>query len=424
MSATSRTRRPVAGHGQLSRPSAWGQLLKILGIAMSVVLVSGLGVAAYIGYDLTHTYTAKAVTLDGEKSVPPDLGAIKGGVNMLLVGSDACEDDFKAEFGDRCSDPENAGERNDTNLLLHISDNPRRVTVITFPRDLMVPIPSCVDSDGNDTSPASKQAINTTLELGGPKNGLACVARTISKVSGLDIQFAAKITWGGVMKVTDAIGGVDVCIANGMSDPDTGLNLEAGTHTLQGYWALQFLRTRHGVGDGSDLGRGSNQQVYMSSLARKMMSAEVLTNPGTLLKLANTVMSNVTPSTSLTSPTLLVQIALAMKDVPLDQINFVNYPVFADPDDPNKVVPDYDSADKLWAALAANEQIQVTGQRNDAVVSATPTPTDPATTDPATTDPNATPTPGATAGPVQLPENIAGQSAAQQTCSNGNGYSG
>ena len=66
----------------------------------------------------------------------------------------------------------------------------------------------------------------------------------------------------------------------------------------------------------------------------------------------------------------------------------------------------------------------MTGQRNDAVVSATPTPTDPATTDPATTDPNATPTPGATAGPVQLPENIAGQSAAQQTCSNGNGYSG
>nr|WP_091741425.1 LCP family protein [Microbacterium azadirachtae] len=428
MSVTSRTRRPVAAHGQLSRPSAWSQLLKVLGIAMAVVLVSGVGVAAYVGYDLTHTFVAKAVTLDGESSVPPDIGAIKGGVNMLLVGSDACEPEFAAEFGDRCSDPENAGERNDTNLLLHISDSPRRVTVITFPRDLMIQIPSCIDSDGNDTSPASKQAINTTLETGGPKNGLACVARTISKLSGLDIQFAAKITWGGVMKVTDAIGGVDVCVANGITDPDTGLNLEAGTHTLQGYWALQFLRTRHGVGDGSDLGRGSNQQVYMSSLARKMVSAKVLGNPGTLLKLANTVMSNVTPSTTLTSPTLLVQIALAMKDVPLDQINFVNYPVFTDPDDPNKVVPDYDSADQLWAALAANEPIQVTGQRNDAVISATPAPTDPAT-DPnagqgATTDPSATPTPGATSGPVELSKNISGQSAAQQTCSNGNGFSG
>ncbi|OZB85029.1 LCP family protein [Microbacterium sp. 13-71-7] len=415
-----RSRRPVAGHGQLRRPTAWSQLMKMLGIAMAVVLVSGVSVAAYVAYDLGHTFSANAVALDGEKSVPPDIGAIKGGVNMLLVGSDACEPEFSAEFGDRCSDPENAGERNDTNLLLHISDSPRRVTVITFPRDLMVPIPSCTDAQGNATSEMSKQPINVTLETG----GLNCVARTIHEVSGLDIQFAAKVTWGGVMKITDAIGGVDVCVANGMSDPDTGLELTAGTHTLQGYWALQFLRTRHGVGDGSDLGRGSNQQVYMSSLARKVVSSEVLGNPGTLLKLANTVMSNVTPSTTLTSPTLLVQIALAMKDVPLDQINFVNYPVLTDPDNPNKVVPDTDSADQLWAALAANQAIQVAGQRDDAVVSATPAPTDPATTDPATTDPSAAPTPGATSGPVQLPKNVSGQSAAQQTCSNGNGYRG
>jgi len=394
--------------------------MKMLGIAVVVVLVSGVSVAAYVAYDLGHTFSANAVALDGAESVPPDIGAIKGGVNMLLVGSDACEPEFSAEFGDRCSDPENAGERNDTNLLLHISDSPRRVTVITFPRDLMVPIPSCTDAQGNTTSEMSKQPINVTLETG----GLNCVVRTIHEVSGLDIQFAAKVTWGGVMKITDAIGGVDVCVANGMSDPDTGLELTAGTHTLQGYWALQFLRTRHGVGDGSDLGRGSNQQVYMSSLARKMVSAEVLGNPGTLLKLANTVMSNVTPSTTLTSPTLLVQIALAMKDVPLDQINFVNYPVLTDPDNPNKVVPDTDSADQLWAALAANQQIQVAGQRDDAVVSATPTPTDPATDPGATVDPSATPTPGATTGPVELPKNISGQSAAQQTCSNGNGYTG
>ncbi|GAA4481150.1 LCP family protein [Microbacterium panaciterrae] len=393
--------------------------MKFIGIAAAVVLVAGVAVTGYVVYDLSQTFTAKAVALDGQSSVPPDIGAIKGGVNMLIVGSDVCEPDFAAEFGNRCSDPENAGERNDTNLVLHISDSPRRVTVITFPRDLMVPIPSCTDAQGNPTSEMSKQPINVTLETG----GLNCVARTIHEVSGLDIQFAAKVTWGGVMKITDAIGGVDVCVANGMSDPDTGLNLTAGTHTLQGYWALQFLRTRHGVGDGSDLGRGSNQQVYMSSLARKMVSSEVLGNPGTLLKLAHTVMSNVTPSTTLTSPTLLVQIALAMKDVPLDQINFVNYPVLTDPDNPNKVVPDENSADKLWAALAANQVIQVTGQRNDAVVSATPAPTDSATPSDGAT-PSTEPTPDPSSTSVALPQNVSGQSAAQQTCSNGNGYSG
>ena len=387
----------------------------MLGIAAAVVLVSGVAVAGYVAYDLGHTFTANAVALDNAKSVPPDIGAIKGGVNMLIVGSDICEPDFSAEFGNRCSDPGNEGERNDTNLVLHISDSPRRVTVITFPRDLMVPIPSCTDAQGNPTSEMSKQPINVTLETG----GLNCVARTISKVSGLDIQFAAKVTWGGVIKITDAIGGVDVCVANGITDPDTALNLTPGTHTLKGYEALQFLRTRHGVGDGSDLGRGSNQQVYMSSLARKMVSGEVLGNPGILLKLAHTVMSNVTPSTTLTSPTLLVQIALAMKDVPLDQINFVNYPVLTDPDNPNKVVPDESSADQLWAALAANQPIQVTGQRDNAVVSATPPPTDGGTPVEA-----ATPTADPSSTAVALPSNVSGQSAAQQTCSNGNGYTG
>ena len=415
---TPRSRRPVAGHGQLDQPSAWSQLLKVIGVVMAVVLVAGAGTAAYVFYDLTRTFASGAVALDGEKSVPPDLGAIKGGVNMLLVGSDVCEPDFEAQFPGRCSDPEAGGERNDTNLLLHISDSPRRVTVITFPRDLMIPIPSCVDSDGNDTSPREKAPLNDAIGIGGPKNGLACVVRAISEVSGLDIPFAAKVTWGGVMKITDAIGGVDVCVANGISDPEnTGLELGPGTHTLQGYWALQFLRVRHGVGDGGDLSRGSNQQVYMSSLARKMVSGEVLGNPATLLKLANTVISNVTPSTTLTSPALLAQIALAMKDVPLDQITFVNYPVFDDPDDRNKVVPDHESADRLWALLAANEQIQVARQR-DAVVPAVPDPGAPA--DPvATPDPGASPAPDSTTGPVTLPDNITGQTAKQPTCSNG-----
>ena len=422
---TPRSRRPVAGHGQLHRPAAWGQLLKMLGVVAIVVLVSGFSVAGYVVYDLGQTFSDEVVVLDGDDSVPPDIGAIKGGVNMLLVGSDVCEDDFKDGFGNRCSDPESGGERNDTNLLLHISDTPRRVTVITFPRDLMITIPSCTDSDGNASEERSKEALNQAIGIGGQKNGLACVARTITKVSGLDIQFAARVTWGGVMKITDAIGGVDVCVANGISDPEnTQLELAPRTHTLQGYWALQFLRVRHGVGDNGDLSRGSNQQVYMSSLARKMTSSEVLGNPGTLLRLANTVMTNVTPSAKLTNPTLLVQIALAIKDVPLDQINFVNYPVLDDPGNPGvRVVPDYESADQLWAALAANQPIQVTGQR-DAVVSATEAPAD-SPPDPSTgADASTTPTSDATGGPVALPQNISGQSAAQQTCSNGNGTGG
>lgn len=399
--------------------------MKIVGIIAAVVLVSGAAVGGYVLYDLSSTLTANAVDLEGQESVPPDIGELKGGVNMMLVGTDKCETSYSQYFGLRCEE-DDGGERNDVNMILHISEEPRRVTVITIPRDLMLPIPECTDPDGNTTSAMSKQAINTTFETG----GLNCVVKTASQLTGLDIPFAAKITWGGVIEITNAIGGVDVCVANGLVDEFTSLNLAPGTHNLKGYEALQFLRTRHGVGDGSDLGRISNQQVYMSALARKMISGEVLGNPGTLLKLAKTVLDNVTKSQSLTNPMLLVQIASAIKNVPFSDINFVQYPVLTDPDNPNKVVPDEDSAKTLFDALAANQEIKVTSHADGVVLEGdgtTPTdgsaPADGSTPTDGTPVPTeqADPTPAPT-GPVSLPQNVKGQSAAQPTCSNGVGF--
>ena len=101
----------------------------------------------------------------------------------------------------------------------------------------------------------------------------------------------------------------------------------------------------------------------MSRLARKLVSEEVLSDPATLLKLATTAVDNVTPSKSLTNPLTLVQIALAVKNVPFDEIVFVQYPVLdRSEDDPNKVVPNYESAQVLWDALAANQPLQLTGE--------------------------------------------------------------
>jgi anionic cell wall polymer biosynthesis LytR-Cps2A-Psr (LCP) family protein len=189
---------------------------------------------------------------------------------------------------------------------------------------------------------------------------------------------------------------------------------------IQGWDALQFLRTRHGVGNGGDLGRISNQQQYMSRLARKLVSEDVLTNPATLYKLATTAVDNVTPSQSLTNPVTLVQIALAVKDVPFNEIVFLQYPVNDDPDDSNRVVPNEEAATALWDALATNQPLQLTGDvsQGDGVVV-----TDPGTTEPpATPDPSATPgeTPAPTETAVALPSDIPGQTAAQETCSNGN----
>ncbi|MFS0735029.1 LCP family protein [Microbacterium sp. 1P10UB] len=411
-----RGRRTVARHGALSSPSPFGQLLKLLGVALAVVLVAGAGVTAYAAYDLTASFTDEAVDLEGQDAVPPDIGAIEGGVNLFIAGTDECLPEFADYFGDRCTGADAGGELNDVNLLVHISDSPRRVTVISFPRDLMTQIPVCTGADGSEAGGISKGQINSAFMYG----GLSCAVKTVSELSGLSIPFAAKVNFGGVINITDAIGGVEVCIGNGgIRDSYTGIDWPAGMRNVQGLDALQFLRTRHGLENGSDLARISNQQQYMSRLAHKLVGEDVLTNPALLYKLATTAVENVTPSQSLANPLTLVQIALAVKSVPFDEIVFLQYPVLDDPSDSNRVVPNYEAADQLWAALAANQPIVPTSDPDagggvilaDPGTEATPDPVESA-------DPGATPAPSESA--VELDSSIPGTTAAQATCSAGN----
>ncbi|MER7798356.1 LCP family protein [Microbacterium sp. NPDC096154] len=391
MSDTSkrRARRTVARHGRLPAPSPFARLMRVLGIGALCTVLAALGVAGYAAYDLSSTFAADAVQLEGQDVSPPDIDQLVGekGVDLLLTGIDICEWDSHERFGDRCPSDRSAygddGRQlqdglNDVNLLVHISPEPRKITAIAFPRDLMIPTPECTNLEDGTVTPASdKRMINTAYAAG----GLPCVAKTIDTLTTpfdpeLAIDYAATVTWNGVIEITNAIGGVDVCVDQGINDVEAGmLYLEPGTHTLAGEQALAFLRSRHGVGDGGDLGRISNQQVYMSSLARKLMSEEVLTNPSTLLSLARTTVTNVDPSDQL-SPVTLVQIAMAAKDVPLSDIVFLQYPVAADPYDPNRVVPDEFAVQEMFAMIAANESVD---------------PADPATETPAPTD-TATPT--------------------------------
>ncbi|MDQ1130374.1 LCP family protein [Microbacterium sp. SORGH_AS_0888] len=410
-------RQTVARHGQLRSPHPVSQIFTVLAVAVAVVLVAGVGVVGYNFWSAASTLASNSVELEGQTAAPPNIGAIEGDFNILLVGTDACEPAYAHYFPGRCDGPDAEGELNDVNIMIHVSDNPRRVTAVSFPRDLMIPIPSCTREDGSTSSAASKQQLNVSYGYG----GLSCVAKTISKLTGQNIDYAAKITWGGVIEITNAIGGVNVCVANGIYDPDnTGLDLAPGEHTLKGVEALEFLRTRHGVGDGSDLGRISNQQLYMSNLVKKIVSDDTLSNVGTVYSLANTIVDNVTPSSNLANPLTLVQLALTMKGVSFSDIVFVQYPTGTDPDNAAKVVPNTSAASELFDALEANQQLILTGgtspnssSAGTIVIDPTPAPTDAPT--PSTPTDTATPTDAAT-----LPSSITGQTAAEQTCSNGN----
>ncbi len=133
---------------------------------------------------------------------------------------------------------------------------------------------------------------------------------------------------------------MEVCIGgDGIDDPDAGIDWEPGPRVVKGYDALAFLRTRKGIGDGSDLARIGNQQQYLSRLINKLRSDEVLSNPGTLIGLANTAVNNIEPSESLADPIRIAQLAYTLKDVPFSDITFVQFPVVDDPADNNHVIP-------------------------------------------------------------------------------------
>jgi len=398
----------IARHGRLKKSGPWPTILKFVGAALVVVLVSGASVGALVASQIKDNITTVALVGETE-GPPPSIGAFDGGFNILIVGSDKCEDDSGC-------DGRGDANLNDVTMLLHVSEDQTNAVAVSFPRDLVVPIPSCPQADGTGTNSAmSARPINETLYYG----GLPCTVLTVEALTGLDIQFAGLITFNGVIQMSDAVGGVDVCVDGPVKDRYTGLNLpEAGTYNLSGADALAFLRTRHGVGDGSDLTRISSQQVYLSSLVRTLKSSETLGDPLKIYNLAKAATANMTLSQGFSNLDTLASIALALKDIPLESVTFVQYPgtTGADGVYSGKVAPVKAKAEQLFSliksdtpfALAAVGDNAGSAANPNAPVAETPVP-----------DPAATADPSATAVPVTPVEtlDIKGQTAADYTCS-------
>jgi LCP family protein required for cell wall assembly len=396
----------IARHGRLPRSRAWKTVLGIIGSSLAVVLVATGSVAGIAAYQLASQLTGNSVDInEGTEAPIPEIGAHEGGFNMLVVGSDA--------YSDRDS------VLNDVNILIHVSADQTSAVAVSIPRDLVVPFPSCTDPDsGKATSPMTGRPINEALFYG----GLPCAVTVVENLTGLDIQYAGMIGFDGVAAMASAVGGVDVCTTSPIHDKYVGLDLEAGTHHLEGWQALQFLRSRHGVGDGSDLTRISSQQVFLSSLLRKLKSEDTLTNAGKLIGLTKAAAENMQLSKELTQPATIIAMAKALNKIPMDRITFVQYPgatggtgIYS-----GKVQPKKGLADQLFAAILADQPIGVDqagddrGSTTDPNATAEPTPSD-----------TGTPDPSATTSTEPLPEKVVisgvnGQTAADQTCTIGN----
>ncbi len=405
----------TARHGRLRRSASWANAAKVLLTTVLVLAVSGVSVAAYAAWGLASNLN----TID----LPPGAGgtavegvqagtqSLDGELTILLVGSDSRQ-------GSILDDGEE-GELNDVNLLLHVPADHKSATIISFPRDLMVPIPSCPGPDGEpEYYPSmSEQMLNTAMMYG----GLPCVVATISELTGMEIPYAGMVTFDGVISISNALGGVDVCLAQPIQDDKTGLDLPEGIVTLKGVEALQFLRTRYGVGDGSDVSRISNQQVFMSALLRQLRSADTLANPVKVYSLAKAGFENMTLSSSMASPQFMQALAGTVVDIDLSRINLVQYPSSTHPYSPGRLAPDYYSGEQLIDIVLSGQPFQIAGAGAAAVMPGEEAPVEgeEAPVEGETPPEGEAPVEGEDPSVIVLPSNITGQSAIDETCSAG-----
>lgn len=203
---------------------------------------------------------------------------------------------------------------------------------------------------------------NTAYEVGGP----ACAVKTVESMSGIRMDHYIEVDFTGFTKLIDKLGGVDVTTTQRITDDKSHLDLEPGTHTLDGEQSLGLVRTRKTVGDGSDLGRIQLQQAFMKAFIEQVKDVGVLTNPKKLLDIADTATKAITPDSELDSVNELMSFAKGLSKIGAEDVHMVTMPVRYDPADPNRVIPLEAQSQQVWQALKADKSIPASATKDTA----------------------------------------------------------
>jgi anionic cell wall polymer biosynthesis LytR-Cps2A-Psr (LCP) family protein len=175
---------------------------------------------------------------------------------------------------------------------------------------------------------------------------------TVEDMSGIRIDHFVVLNFNGFRTMTNVLGGVQVCVpAPGIHDWRSHLNISPGLHTVSGDEALAFVRDRHGIGNGGDLGRIRMQQMFLSSLIKKVISQGTLTDPVTLYRIADAATKSVTTDPGLGSVQQLLSLAESLRGLSLRHITFVTLPNETDPTDANRLVSQQPAASSVWQLL-------------------------------------------------------------------------
>ncbi|KDQ70292.1 LCP family protein [Streptomyces halstedii] len=281
------------------------------------------------------------------------------GQNLLVLGSDSRAGAENKELG---GGGDVSGARSDTALVVHIPEGRQKAVAVSIPRDTLVTRPECAKTDGSTAPSAERVMFNSVYAQVGP----ACVVKTVEKMSGVRIDHYMEINFAGFKDLVDAIGGVTVDVEEAIHDKSSGLDLTAGTHKLNGTESLSYVRTRHGIGDGSDLGRIGLQQQFLLALLTEIKSQDLLGSPTKTYKIANSATKSLTTDEELASLTSLSEFARSMNGVDPASMETIMLPVAYDKKDPNRVVAAQPQADDLWKAIREDATIPESAKKSPA----------------------------------------------------------
>ncbi|MFJ4322464.1 LCP family protein [Streptomyces tricolor] len=263
-----------------------------------------------------------------------DDGASTGGfrkdeaINILLIGTDKRTGQGNEGYGDAGS----AGHA-DTTILLHVSKDRSNATALSIPRDLIVDIPDCPtqQEDGSRKVIPGSEGVRFNTSLGQDDRTPSCTMRTVTELTGITPDDFMVADFNAVKTLTEAVGGVEVCLAKDIDDPDSHLKLSKGTHNISGEQALAFVRTRHSVGFGGDLSRIGLQQQFLSALMRKLKGNDTLTSPTKMVKLAEAGTKALTVDDKLDSIGKLKDLGLELGKLNPKNLTFTTVPVVDNP---------------------------------------------------------------------------------------------
>jgi LCP family protein required for cell wall assembly len=301
------------------------------GLISALVLALSGGAWALTGYVNGNVGRVNA----GTAGTPPS-----GPLNILLAGVDRRSGLTPAQQA-QLHVGHVVSANSDTMMLIHLSADHTKVTVVSFPRDSWVDIP------GHGMS-----KINAAYGLGGPK----LMVQTVEQATGLTINDYIEVNFLSFVRVIDALGGVDICLPRALADSYSGLYLSAGKHHVQGITALKYARDRHSFAT-EDLARIDNQQRLLASLLNEAISGGTLANPVRLSRFLNAVLAAVRVDNGLNVAALADQ----MRSVSTSKVAFTTVPIsdanYMTPDGQSAVQWDSAAAGRLFGAISSDKPL-------------------------------------------------------------------